>query len=485
MASKRDQLQAYQFMSQRVISAVVTRESDPEQPPFRRPSIAAIGGIVIAVIALAAVGVYGLLVPGGNNSWRDSDSVVVMEETGTRYVYLDGKLHPVLNYSSALLAIGSKAETLSISGNSLMGVARGPLIGIPGAPEALPDAERVLRPGWTLCSRPGRSDTGEDIDESVLLVGHEPGGGRALGDAALLLDVAGSDDQYLIWRGYRHLIRKPDTVTVGLALRTEPHARVGAELLDALPEGESIAPIELKGLGKKSTAVPRRPDVRVGQLLVAETAGGGMQHYLADAERLIPISPLQYDIQLAHEPTAKAYREAEPTGIPLGLVAANEAQVAPDRPLAVGAAPPRRPAFVDSGRGAPPVCATYDSGASVPRLQVDGDLPASERMTETGRATEGGTPMADEVYVPPGFAAVVEAMPSATAESGALLVVTDQGRGYPVSDKDDLGVLGYGAVRPVRLPAGIVARLPLGLGLSTDAAREPVEDGQQAPGSGS
>jgi hypothetical protein len=33
MASKRDQLHAYQFLVQRVISALVTRETDPEQPP--------------------------------------------------------------------------------------------------------------------------------------------------------------------------------------------------------------------------------------------------------------------------------------------------------------------------------------------------------------------------------------------------------------------------------------------------------------------
>ncbi|MGH3432412.1 MAG: type VII secretion protein EccB [Thermocrispum sp.] len=476
MASKRDQLQAYQFMVQRVISAIVTRESDPEQPPFRRPTTTAFASIAVAFIALAAVGVYGLLVPGGNDAWRDGKSVIVVEETGSRYVYLDGRLHPVLNYSSALLALDSHAKTMSVSRNSLMDVPRGSLIGIPGAPEALPAAERVLRSGWTLCSSPARDDTGADVDESVLLVGHRPRGGRQLTDEALLLTVSGSGDQYLIWRGYRHLIREPDTVTVGLALRTEPHSRAGTELLDALPEGEAISPIKVTGIGKKSTAVPRRPDVKAGQLLVVETEAGGTQHYLADTEQLRPISPLQYDIQIAYQATAKAYRDAEPTGIPLGLLAASEAVVAPDQPRPTGAAPQGRPAFVDSGRGAPAVCATYDSGASVPQLSVAVDLPPAKRMTETAGNTEQGTPMADQVYVPPGWTAVVEAMPSSTAAAGALLVVTDQGRAYPLSERDDLDVLGYGAVRPVQLSASLIARIPLGRGLSTDAARAPARD---------
>src|SRR6476469_9078360 len=84
MAAKRDQLHAYQFLVQRVVSALVTRETDPEQPPFRRPVHAAFGGIAVAVVALAAVGVYGMLNPGGNQTVADGRKVVVEKETCTR-----------------------------------------------------------------------------------------------------------------------------------------------------------------------------------------------------------------------------------------------------------------------------------------------------------------------------------------------------------------------------------------------------------------
>ena len=93
MASRRDQVQSYQFFVQRMTSALVAREPDPDAAPFRRLGGAGLGGIMIAVLCLAAVGVYGLVRPGGSTSWKDGASVIVEKETGTRYVYRDGQLH--------------------------------------------------------------------------------------------------------------------------------------------------------------------------------------------------------------------------------------------------------------------------------------------------------------------------------------------------------------------------------------------------------
>jgi hypothetical protein len=65
MASKKDQLQSYQFLVQRFVSALVMRETDPAQMPFRRLAGAAFASVMVAVLALAGVGIYGLLRPGG------------------------------------------------------------------------------------------------------------------------------------------------------------------------------------------------------------------------------------------------------------------------------------------------------------------------------------------------------------------------------------------------------------------------------------
>ncbi|GAA3386885.1 hypothetical protein GCM10020369_27270 [Cryptosporangium minutisporangium] len=61
MASTKDQLQSYQFLVQRFVSALIMRETDPAQVPFRRLAGAAFASVMIAVLALAGVGIYGLI----------------------------------------------------------------------------------------------------------------------------------------------------------------------------------------------------------------------------------------------------------------------------------------------------------------------------------------------------------------------------------------------------------------------------------------
>jgi type VII secretion protein EccB len=470
VATRRDQLQAHRFLVQRVVSAVVTRELDPEQPPFRRPFAAALGSVAVAVLAILAVGVYGLIVPGGNRAWRTGDAVLVVKETGARYVYLDGRLHPVLNYVSALLAIGKNAPTRSVSRASLVGVPRGPRIGIPDAPDALPAAGSLLRGGWTLCSAPTADRTGSTVDETVLLVGAEPAGGAPLGDGALLVGVPQTGDQYLIWRGHRHRIRQPDAVAVGLALRTEPRARVGTALVDVLPAGEPLAPIAVAGMGTPSTAVPRRTDLRAGQLVTAQTSGGE-QHFLVETDRLRPITQFQFDIQMAFHETSKAYGGAEPQALPLGVAAAAEARQEAAPPAGVDAAPPRRPDFVGADRGPTSVCVTYDGGAEIPRIRSGATVPEARLTATTAGRTAEGLPLADRVHVPPGRAALVEVLPSPRAPRGTLVLVSDQSRAYPLASPEVLKMLGFERVKPVRLPAGLVSRVPLGSGLDPEAAR--------------
>ena len=470
MASKRDQLQAHRFLIQRVLSALVTRETDPEQPPLRRPRLAGAGSLLIAAVVLAGWAVYGFVVPGGNRAWRTGDAVIVVKETGARYVYLDGRLHPVLNYTSALLALGRPGKTRTVSRKSLAGVARGPRIGIPDAPDALPEPAGVQRTGWSLCSAPGADETGTTVDDSVLLAGTEPAGGQPLGDAALLVEVPEVGDRYLIWRGHRHRIRGSDAVPVGLALRAPAPIRVGPAVVDVLAAGDPIAPIRLRDAGRPSSAVPRRPDLRAGQLVVAQTAGDAVQHYLVTAERLRPVSALQFDIQLADGRTARAYPGAEPVGLPLTLTAAAGARLEASPPVPAVAPPAQRPAFAAS---AATICVTYDAGAAEARVRVGATLPPASATVPTGGRTAGGLPLADRVYVPPGRAALAEVLPAAGAVTGTLVLVTDQGRGYPLAGPDVLTVLGYGRITPARLPAGLVTRMPLGSVLDPAAARAP------------
>src|ERR1700710_1689169 len=110
MASRRDQLQSHQFRTQRVISALVMRETDPAQSPLRRGIGAVFAGLMIAVMIGAGYGVYGLLTKTGASDWKTDGAVVIEKDTGASYVYRGGQLHPMLNYASALLVAGTTAH---------------------------------------------------------------------------------------------------------------------------------------------------------------------------------------------------------------------------------------------------------------------------------------------------------------------------------------------------------------------------------------
>ncbi|WP_328452927.1 type VII secretion protein EccB [Amycolatopsis sp. NBC_00438] len=464
MASPRDQLHAHQFLVQRTVSALAARETDPERPRFRRPATAAFAGIGLSLLLLAGFGVFGLLVPGGNTSWQAGDAVIVEKETGTRFVYVAGRLHPAANYTSAVLAAGS-AKTVQVSRNSLDGVPRGPLIGIAGAPDALPASDHLLGPEWSLCSRPETGADGSVVSRSVLLAGGSPAGGTPLGDRALLAESADTGERYLVAGGFRHRIAAADAVTVGLALRSASPVRLSPAAGDLLPAGGAIAPIPLPDAGRPSTAVARRPELRAGQLLAVRTSGT-TGYYLAETGRLRPITPLQYDIQRAYPPTAAAYANAQPDAVPLSPLDLAEAHRSPSPARQPGDVPAQLPEFATGAA----VCLGFTPGAEAPSVVLDPALAPPDPMTVTAGRTAAGAALADSVVVPPGMAALVEAMPSRTAPAGTLALVTDAGRAYPLASRRTMEVLGYGAVTPVRIPAELLARVPVGPGLVEQAA---------------
>ncbi|MFD1152656.1 type VII secretion protein EccB, partial [Saccharothrix hoggarensis] len=250
---------------------------------------------------------------------------------------------------------------------------------------------------------------------------------------------------------------------VGLALRSEPRARVDAAPADVLPAGGSVTPVALPDIGKPSAVAP---GVRIGQVLVVETSGG-VQHYLAEAAALRPISELQYDIQRTFPPTAQAYDGGQPVGVPLGLVAASQARQGPPVPSGPGQPPAARPEFAPDGSV---LCAAFDGEGSAPALVLDPELPEPDPMTSTPQRTRTGTPLADRVVVPPGRAAVVEVMPGPDAPAGTVVLVTDQGRAHALANRDVLDVLGYAGVTPLRLPVSLVSRVPHGSPLDPAAA---------------
>lgn len=478
MASKRDQLQSYQFVLQRMMHALVLRETDPEHPPFRRGLIGLLAGAGIAVLALAAVGVYGQISPGGKQSWRTGDSVIVEKETGTRYVFRSGVLYPAANYTSALLLGNKYSKPVMVAQKSLLGVPRGPRVGISDAPDSLPAKDRLLGGGWSLCAQPRVDEAGNPTVRSVLLVGRGPDAARPVDDAALLV-VDPSGRRYLVWHGYRHVIQDQPTVAAALALDSESWLPAASAWLDVIPSGPALGPLDVPGAGKASALL--RPG-RTGALYVVQTSTGQGQYYLLLLDRLLPISSLQYDIQRSAPVTRRAYPGVLPEAIPLD--ASVVAQVSGGRTAqggtAVGQAdsdlPLTRPSFVKPPSSTASVCARFGSGGFRPAFTIADTLPTAGKAGATSGRGPGGLPLADVVVVPPGHGAVVESMaaPGQPAGSGALSFVSDLGRRYQLADRKVLGVLGYDQPPIVRLPAELVTRIPAGDPLDPEAATQPL-----------
>ncbi|HEY8473789.1 MAG TPA: type VII secretion protein EccB [Natronosporangium sp.] len=65
MWTTRDQLQAYQFLRRRLVSALQTGDANHPVSPSRRLMLAYAVGFALMLIAAAGVGIYSALRPGG------------------------------------------------------------------------------------------------------------------------------------------------------------------------------------------------------------------------------------------------------------------------------------------------------------------------------------------------------------------------------------------------------------------------------------
>ena len=157
-----DDLQAHRFMNRRVRAALLEGDAESTTRPLGRLGTGTYAGIFVTIALLAVVGIIGVLKPGGSTAWQEPGAFIIEEETGARYVLLDGVLHPVLNYSSAKLLLGPALHVVTVSARSLESAPHGPGIGIPMAPDSLPDAAHIVGTDWSVCAI-GNAADGEPL----------------------------------------------------------------------------------------------------------------------------------------------------------------------------------------------------------------------------------------------------------------------------------------------------------------------------------
>lgn len=447
MRTRREQVAAHRFIVRRVISAMLNGEPETLDLPMRRMAISAVVGIAIAALVFAGFWVVGLIWPGGAQSWQKDGAVIVEEETGARYVFWEGRLHPVLNYASALLITSSGDRTVhTVLQDSLADTPRGATLGIPDAPDTLPEPELFTASPWQTCSAPNPNDP--TSFESHVVVGDKPTGGEALGGKGLLLEY--KDDVYLVIGDTRYLVPSQKSLPA-LGADTDQVVPVDPVFLNALATGPDLK-LKIPGKGDSGRELDGE-DYDIGSVFTNND-----RHYVLLSDGLAAIG------ELAAELIGTA-----PVAISSAAVGDNRT----DEKLEPEGFPQKRPkvsVIADTGETA--VCAAWSKGETsvtvyspVPKLLRDNITMAPKGTDEVGTA--------DHVRLPGGYGSLVQAEPSAGASGGTIYLVTDAGWKFGLTG-DAINAFGYKKLKPKPMPSSLVALLPTGPELSQASALRTV-----------
>ncbi|MEV4629519.1 type VII secretion protein EccB [Micromonospora sp. NPDC049523] len=460
MRSRRDQVQAYLFEAGRLIGALMKGRPDGDDPPHRRFTIGTAVGLLLTVLIAAGFGIYGLLRPGGSDQWRRPGSIIVVKETGARYLLLGDELRPVLNYTSAALILQTTAPVRSVSRNSLTGVPIGAPVGIPDAPDAVPTGKQLYRGAWTVCTRPPLDRTKAARTTLVLdrITGRDPG--------ALLVSTP-DNALYLLWQGRRYRLAG-DQGRVALGYGGVPPVRVTEAWLNPVDSGRDLVVPEVAGRGQPGPVVAGTPSL-VGQIFeVANPVLATRELYLARTDGFAPVSRTVGALLLADPATRRAYPGSAPRPIPTDADAMHAAPVLDTGEYVIGF-PAEPPPMVNDLRGTVP-CVRHSVTAGTVRSETLAVADTALERAVTVPADPGAAGLADEVVMRTGSGMLLRDRPAPGAVPTGVYLVSEFGVKFPLPDGPAADSLGYSGVSPTDVPREFLALLPTGPALDRDAA---------------
>lgn len=447
MASRKDLLKAYGFTSQRLIKALVDRNPEDMTSPLRRVAMGSFASVMIGVLLFGAFGVAGWLNPAKTAKWQKDKTVVVDKTSGGVYAYLDETLYPTYNIASAKLATAG-GPTVAVTTKSLRTAPKvGPTIGIPGAPNQLPDPVAMTGAVRLCASAP---QGGADRFTTVEIGSTLP---IPAGNPAIRVD----DDQgvqYLVIDGIAHLAPKINQQAIAISLGFPDAITPGNAFVNGLPKGATLDPPPIDGRGEKSVR-PIRQATTIGTVLELPS-GSGANWYVLLADGYATLSPI--------EATALQLQGAKKVTVDLNAI--STAKVSATTVRAPGL-PQTVPAPPSLDRDAA-VCETWPDGAG-PQISLHPtDLPAVTRQSSNAN-------QADLVVTPPLSGLLVQ--PESVVDRDATVSLVTDDRRYGVADADALTALGYGTTPVRKLPDGLIELIPQGLSagqiLSIPRARPP------------
>ncbi|MCR8573601.1 type VII secretion protein EccB [Streptomyces sp. Isolate_219] len=513
MASRRDELNGYTFAKKRLVAAFLQPSPDRTDEGAPSPLRVVLPGLIIAALILAGFGAWGMFRPKAPKGWNTPGAHVILgSKSATLYVVLEtgGKkqLHPVLNMASArLLLKADRFDVLKVDESELDNgkLPHGPTLGIPYAPDRLPEGvEAAKSKRWAVCEQPGSN--GKSVQKATFLFADRDtnkveGPGRLHeGQALYVQEARGTGEsggaRYLIDRkGTKYLISGgSDTELLLRALvGSRQPQQVTKDWLATFHDGTPIAfpslpgvvnqPANVKGLGEREN--------RTGMVLRA-TTGAGTQHYVVLQGKVVPVSGFVAKLLLFSRQTAPLEQRNRPTEVDAQSFTPQAQHLFAEKQW-----PQQVTELVNTAT------AQDDHRTVCSVLRAVSKTGGTELSTWAGtdfpqQTANGGT----SAYVTPGTGLFYKQIQPGDAGSGAHFLVTDTGLRYGVQTNNDSSakqsgigtpgtakdqhsgersqetnraqiLLGYKDIKPVLVPTNWSQFLPMGPRLDANAARQP------------
>ncbi len=465
--SNRDQNSGHLFYNRR-LRAATTRFSARMKHDDRKQTAALALSMVLVAIGAGWMVLLNVLKPSGVVG---ESAIIGDRESGAIYARIDGRLYPALNLTSARLATGSAGQPTWVKPAEIAKYPTGPLLGIPGAPAAMP-VNRGATSAWAVCDTAGRPRTADK--PVVTSIAGQLTGGRAApmaNDAGLLATFEGST--YVIWGGKRSQVDPTDravTLSLGLDPGVTFPAAISRALFDGLPATEPLRVPKIPEAGTPSKWVSGS---QVGAVLQAQTAGGGSQFYVLLADGVQKIGGFVADLLRSDN----SYGSTTPRVVtPDVLVDIPQVTTLP-----VDYYPNGRLNFIDSAAN-PTTCVGWEKASTDPQARVaiyNGrglPVPSSVdnrivRLVRDDR--DPASVVANRVLVLPGAANFVTSTSGViTADSReSLFWVADNGVRFGIAaDDSTLRALGLDPAAAVQAPWPLLRTFAAGPALSRQAA---------------
>jgi type VII secretion protein EccB len=282
--SNKEILDAQKFNRRRLVTSFVSGAPGGRELEPGKPWRGVVGGLVLVALVLAGSYVSRWLSPGVPDGWDDG-SLVVIEEDGSRYITSEGVMYPVLNTASARLLLGAGDMTVrTLSQSDVAGVDRGRTVGIPDAPDSLPDPDDLQNDAWLSCVAPSGA-TWTSI------------GGPAGESAEDQVSVVRVQDQvYVVAGTTSHEVAsdQENAVLRALGLPSADVPVASADWIALFRPGDPIGPLATSGAGTElETPVDGHPEVGAGQAVVIESGAAAGDAYIVGTDGdLHPLSPV-------------------------------------------------------------------------------------------------------------------------------------------------------------------------------------------------